>query len=276
MSGPTTTPRTIAVCLVVTCYTLVFESAAPTPALAACGDGVTESPLEQCDDGNIEAGDCCAADCRFEPQDTPCGLDDLCLKAGGAACDGQGECTLGDSMFCFGNSKADLFDPGEPEDQRVKMRGASWESIDTLGDPSAGTQYALCIYNYRGIGPLQVDYRLPLPVGDGWQRKGAAFVYRRPSTATTPLLRARIGMRSRRGEDSGPRSVRLVARGATLGLPGPVDSSRYFDAFEGISSVCVVNDLGATVGVSTWLIAKNRSFVNRPDYVHWAPPRLRD
>ena len=34
-------------------------------AIAVCGDGTLEAPAEQCDDGNVEAGDCCAPDCSW-------------------------------------------------------------------------------------------------------------------------------------------------------------------------------------------------------------------
>src|SRR5437764_20391 len=35
-----------------------------------CGDGVLD-PGEQCDDGNVQDGDCCSSTCRFEPATTP-------------------------------------------------------------------------------------------------------------------------------------------------------------------------------------------------------------
>jgi len=258
---------------------LAYASALPTAVLAACGDGVVESPVEDCDDGNTEAGDCCAADCTFEPEDLPCGLSDLCLRAGTATCNGQGECTLGNSMFCNGGAKADLSDPGEPEAQRLKMRGKSAQASDNIGDPSVGTQYALCVYNFHSTGPLTVDYQLSLPVGEGWEPIPDGFTYKRPKGATTSLLRARISSRMKTSPFSGPYyaiGVKILGRGSALALPGPINSSRYFDVDQGISSVCVVNDLGFMVGVSTWGIAKNRSFVNDPDHVYWAPPRLGD
>lgn len=61
---------------------------APAPVLAACGDGVLD-PAEDCDDGNVAAGDCCAADCLWEDNGSPCAAPDVCFTAG--ACD-DGEC----------------------------------------------------------------------------------------------------------------------------------------------------------------------------------------
>ena len=40
-------------------------------AAATCGDGQLE-PTEECDDGNLVAGDCCSPTCMFEPADTIC------------------------------------------------------------------------------------------------------------------------------------------------------------------------------------------------------------
>src|SRR5688572_8393360 len=114
-------------------------SVAPSSGFAACGDGILESPAEQCDDGNTDAGDCCAADCQYEQEATPCGLDDVCIKAVGATCNGEGDCAPPDTtFFCVGNSVADLFDPGAPEEQSIRMRGRDSEATDNLGDPSAG------------------------------------------------------------------------------------------------------------------------------------------
>jgi cysteine-rich repeat protein len=266
--------------VVFTCGILfVCASAAPDTASAMCGDGVVASPVEECDDGNTDAGDCCASDCRFEPQSTPCGLDDLCLKAGSATCDGQGGCALGNSMFCFGGPRAELWDPAEPEAEKLKIRVKGSNETDSIGDPSTGTRYEVCVYNFHESGPLTVDYRLPLPVGAGWQPTRDGFEYRRPKGAMTSVLRARVRTKMRSHEILGPYyvgAVKLTARGSALALPGAIDSSRYFDADHWISSVCVVNDLGFRIGISTWGIAINRSFVNAPDHVRWKPPRLGD
>jgi len=45
---------------------------------STCGDAVLDGG-EDCDDGNIRSGDCCAPTCRFEPTGAPCG----------AGCDGR-------------------------------------------------------------------------------------------------------------------------------------------------------------------------------------------
>lgn len=66
--------------------------AVPAHALL-CGDGVVdELLLEQCDDGNNVAGDCCSPFCQFEPADTVC-------RVSTNACDPLETCT-GSSDTC--------------------------------------------------------------------------------------------------------------------------------------------------------------------------------
>jgi cysteine-rich repeat protein len=59
-----------------------------------CGDGIV-SPGEQCDDGNTTAdGNCCTADCQFEPTGTACIQTDNNVCNGTETCDGStGMCT---------------------------------------------------------------------------------------------------------------------------------------------------------------------------------------
>src|SRR5437870_2366533 len=71
-----------------------------------CGDGVLD-PGEQCDDGNVQDGDCCSSTCRFEPATT------LCRPAAGA-------CDLAE--FCTGSSSSCLADQLEPS--TFECRGA--------------------------------------------------------------------------------------------------------------------------------------------------------
>jgi cysteine-rich repeat protein len=48
-------------------FKLTLTGFAPTSSVcrSACGDG-KKAANEQCDDGNMESGDGCSADCRFE------------------------------------------------------------------------------------------------------------------------------------------------------------------------------------------------------------------
>ena len=78
-------------------------------ALAVCGDNVLDLG-EQCDDGNVLAGDCCSPTCQFEALGSPCTsdgnpcTDDVCDAAGTclhpnnvAACDDGNPCTSPDT-----------------------------------------------------------------------------------------------------------------------------------------------------------------------------------
>jgi cysteine-rich repeat protein len=58
---------------------------------ACCGNGVVEGD-EQCDDGNLENGDCCSSSCRLEPAGTAC-------RPAADACDVTEFCT-GSSPTC--------------------------------------------------------------------------------------------------------------------------------------------------------------------------------
>ncbi|MGD9765170.1 MAG: hypothetical protein AB7V27_15815 [Candidatus Binatia bacterium] len=93
----------------------------------ACGNGVVQAG-EECDDGNVEGGDCCSVTCEYEPIGNACATDgeictaDVCDGAGtclhaagnaGAICRAAaGECDLAEA--CDGNTPLcpeDVFQP---------------------------------------------------------------------------------------------------------------------------------------------------------------------
>ena len=59
-----------------------------------CGNGVLDLG-EQCDDGNLLAGDCCSPLCQFEPAGSPCTDGNPCTDN---ACDGAGTCLATPNM----------------------------------------------------------------------------------------------------------------------------------------------------------------------------------
>jgi cysteine-rich repeat protein len=71
-----------------------------------CGDGALD-PGEQCDDGNVQDGDCCSSTCQFEPATT------ICRPAAGA-------CDVAE--FCTGSSSSCPADQLEPS--TFECRGA--------------------------------------------------------------------------------------------------------------------------------------------------------
>jgi cysteine-rich repeat protein len=54
-----------------------------------CGDGFV-GPGQQCDDGNVNNGDCCSSTCQFEAAGSSCSTTNLCVT--GSTCDGSGTC----------------------------------------------------------------------------------------------------------------------------------------------------------------------------------------
>lgn len=60
---------------------------------AVCGNGVAE-PGEDCDDANLDDGDCCSSSCLFEPAGSSCSDGNACT--GPDTCNGAGLCAPGD------------------------------------------------------------------------------------------------------------------------------------------------------------------------------------
>lgn len=111
----------------------------------SCGNG-TLDPGEQCDDGNRENGDCCGADCTFEPIGTVC-------RAASGPCDVPESCT-----GASGSCPADLFlpdgdqdgicDPVDPCTNGSALDGAVLK-IAKLGAPNGDETFRL-----RGVAPV--------------------------------------------------------------------------------------------------------------------------
>ena len=88
----------------------IFVVSPSTP----CGNGVLDFG-EACDDGNLEAGDCCSPFCQLDAAGTPCADDgNACTRD---VCDGAGACqheagagSCDDGVFCNG---ADTCEGGE-------------------------------------------------------------------------------------------------------------------------------------------------------------------
>ncbi len=115
-----------------------------------CGDGNVDLD-EECDDGNLVAGDCCSPGCRFEVVGTICGpLPESCVVAD--TCDGAGSCIIGGPAPRTGckstvAQKASRFVLLDGANARLSWRWRGEETLRTdLADPVSGDDYALCLF----------------------------------------------------------------------------------------------------------------------------------
>jgi cysteine-rich repeat protein len=119
---------------------------------APCGDGVVD-PGEQCDDGNLAPGDCCALGCTLEPAGTACADDgDACTND---LCDAAGTCThpAAPAPTCAqagprGGTLALVHTSGLRRDH-VHFRWSRGPAVamSDFGNPTTTTRYALCVYD---------------------------------------------------------------------------------------------------------------------------------
>ena len=164
----------------------------------ACGNGVI-APLEQCDDGNLAAGDGCSPTCKLE----------LCGPAPATGCRKPAP------------SKSSIVFTDNADSRRDKLvwrwtRGAATDLM-AFGDPVNGTSYALCVYDTSGAS--QPLLGLGAPGGQTcssapcW-RATNGFSYRDGGLTPSGVSIIRLTP----GADGSAR-ITLVGRGANLGLP---------------------------------------------------------
>jgi cysteine-rich repeat protein len=208
-------------------------------AFAACGNGLTEGG-EQCDDGNLVAGDCCDATCQFEAAATACDDGDACTE--GDVCDGAGACAgpspadcddgnpcSTDSCVsptgcvnddapiggCLAPGKSVLLVKNSADDTKDKllwkwMKGAAIDPVD-IADPLVATDYALCLYagtTNAALGGASI------PAGAGWSAigaKGFKFKGSSPNGVSLALLKGGAAGKSK-----------ALAKGKGAALPDPM------------------------------------------------------
>jgi len=139
-----------------------------TPQGPICGNGIKEA-TEQCDDGNVENGDGCSAQCTTEATGPSCGNGKV---EAGEECDGGNQCTasctlkrepkdepkkkckasIGDLVWNDRNKNGEQ-DPGEEGISGIRVKLIQGDSVDYETTDSDGnyTFKNLCAHKYKVV-----------------------------------------------------------------------------------------------------------------------------
>jgi cysteine-rich repeat protein len=218
--------------LVALAFALAIVASDAGSASALCGDTVVDLG-EQCDDGNVEDGDCCGSTCQFEPGNfqVPCdhGGTGLCWSFTQGTCDGAGICrphSTGGSNISIGNRFTLRDGPGTDGDSiHMKLRHGRYKCFGAPppGDPSVDTTYGLCVWTTIDLGEPAVRYidelayELTVPPGEGWEPTSKGWAYRFRDDAGALQVDSQS-------------LARFKARGTHAALPGPMGATRYFNS----------------------------------------------
>lgn len=115
----------------------------------------------------------------------------------------------------------------QDQDHRLQWKWSKGEAVSSadLGDPTASTEYALCVYDYLGDVPSLVT-SIVLPSGPPWEAgRAPSYRYRDKTTAADGVQKAKL-----KGGDAGKTNAQLTARGLNLTLPPPATPTEYMHA----------------------------------------------
>jgi hypothetical protein len=151
-----------------------------------CGNSVIDSGpsyTEQCDDGanNGQPGSCCAADCTFVTDGTPCSDGNLCTNGDSCqsgtctsglaqtcplcqTCDSNSGCVIGPKPTCKTTvwplqTKFQIKDktPDTSDQVQFKWNKGAATGVAEFGSPTSTDDYALCVFNPSGSLLMQLD-----------------------------------------------------------------------------------------------------------------------
>lgn len=214
--------------------------------ITGCGDGGPDAG-EQCDDGNLTAGDCCSIECQIFAgtcsDGQACTTADTC-QAGACVggplldCDDGNACTQDScnpgSGLCVNDATplASCKDPGRTT-LLVKDHGTDskdkvvwkWLKGDTglaeFGNPVASTEYGLCLFDESGGVPNPI-FDLEIGAGANWSAVGTTgFNYKDTSALQDGAFKVVL----RAGTPDKAKAI-FIAKGANLnwsGTPLPFD-----------------------------------------------------
>ena len=171
--------------------------------------------VEACDPGADVAGDCCTATCGHEATGAVCGpAGDLCAQG---TCDPAGVCRVGAEAACAPADRASLACGSEGDVAVLRLRLVKGDDEgQSLGDPTAATDYAVCAY--YGAGATVIDAPAP---ADGDCADGTCWTKRATSRRTVLSHRGGIDLRALRIERRRG-TTRIVGRVLGAAPDGPL------------------------------------------------------
>jgi len=138
-----------------------------------------------------------------------------------------GSCALGPFPGCFASAKANFDVKNASDDARDRLtwkwtKGDATSQVD-FGDPTAGTDYRLCVYDSSG-SVSSVEASVDIAPGTAWKDKDPnGYTYRDNSLVSDGVRSVRL----KTGIDTKSK-ITFKAQGANIPMPTPFDEFLYF------------------------------------------------
>jgi cysteine-rich repeat protein len=192
----------------------------------ACGNGTVEVG-EQCDDSNLNDGDCCSASCQWETAGSSCPDDGEPCTAD--TCDGNGACVhaVPEARGCVpalpGGASVSLKNDGMAAHNLFSWswKGAATVTGKDFGNPLASTDVVLCAFERTsGVPTLLLSATAPAAgvctVRPCWTARGTSFSYRNPGPTPDGLQQLSL-----KPGAAGRARITVKGKGVNLSLPRP-------------------------------------------------------